>query len=102
LGVSGFQGIETNSHVLASGNVDAGRNLTAKNSITAGKDITAADNLYAKKLKIGTMELTSDSLRFNGVDIRKDADIPEYVMRANTMYVRGEVWQVAKNHCTTH
>ncbi len=71
-----------------------------KNSITAGKDITAAGDIYANKLKIGNMELTGDSLKFNGVDIRRDADIPEYWV--NKMYERGQVWQVAHDHCSNH
>ncbi len=51
-GIAGYRGIETNSHVVAAGDVDAGRDLTAKNSITAGKDITAAGVLYAQKLEV--------------------------------------------------
>ncbi len=98
-GVDGFRAIETNAHISAGGDVYVGRTLTVrKNSVVSGDSSVGNNLLVGNKLKIGDMELTSDSLKFNGVDIRRDADIPEYTLAENSMYVN--IWPAVNKHCS--
>lgn len=63
-GVSGYRGIETNSHVMAAGDVDAGRDLIAGCNIKAGRNIFATRDV-----------LVNGNISTQGLNVAGDIDV---------------------------